>query len=112
MGQAVNIAENVGEMVEIIHRIALSLDITLVGPWGAWRLNITFGISLPVEQIELQLYRYHREQSPLAQCLPQMIQHIAGFNVKGSAIFVKHGQQQLADVIGVRSRRRKRAGDG
>jgi hypothetical protein len=40
--------------------------------------DIAFGIALFVHQIELQLYRYHRKQTAIAQLLPQPVQHVLG----------------------------------
>ena len=65
-----------------------------------------------IDQIELQLYRYHRKQSPVAQALPEIVQYISGFNVKGSAILIAHGQQQLRNMVGIGSGGNQRALDG
>ncbi len=75
----------------------------------ARRLQIAFRVTLTIDEIELQLYRYHGGKPALTQTLPHSVQHIARFNVKGSAIFIQHGEQHLRDILRVRRRRRQRA---
>ena len=102
--QRVDIAQHRAEVIEIIHRVDLALHIAFTAARRARRLNIALGVAGLVNQIELQLYRYHRKESSVAQLLPQPVQDIAGFNVKGSAILVAHGQQQLSDARRIGSR--------
>ncbi|MNZ84861.1 hypothetical protein D3C78_1036320 [compost metagenome] len=79
-------------MIQVIQRVNLALHVALLGTGRTGGLQIPLRVSLPVNEIELQLYRYHREHAALAQCLPNSIQDITGFNVKGSTIFIQHGQ--------------------
>jgi len=72
-----------------------------VGAGRARRLEIAFGVALAVNEIELQLYRYHGAQTALAQLLPESVKHVARLNVKGSTIFILHGQQELAEILRV-----------
>ena len=66
---------------------------------------IAFGVTLTVNEIELQLYRYHGVQTALAQLLPQAVKNVPRLNVKGSAIFIDHGQEHLTDKLWIGGRR-------
>ncbi len=89
--QIVDITQHIRKVVEIIDRINLALHVAFITARRTGRLDKPFSITLFVNQIELQLYRYHRKKASVAQLLPQPVEDISGFNVKGSAILVAHG---------------------
>ena len=59
--QFVDLAQHVGEMVQVIDGIHLALSVALLRARRARRLQIALRVALTIDEIELQLYRYHGE---------------------------------------------------
>ncbi|CSG01525.1 Uncharacterised protein [Shigella sonnei] len=73
-------------MVEVINGVNLALCIAVIGARRAGRLQIPFSVAL-------------------AQLLPQAVKNVPRLNVKGSAIFIDHGQEHLTDKLWIGGRR-------